>query len=111
MHGRLLLTVVTSGDSRVMISDQANEPHTVAGGDSRGNGLGLKIYVDRVDEVFRRAIGAGAKEEQPLKDHFFGERSGDIRDPFGFTWRIAELVEEVPHDEIERRMHEGAGAK
>jgi PhnB protein len=56
--------------------------------------------------VFWRAIGAGAREEQPLEDRFFGERSGDITDPFGFTWRLAELVEEVPHDEIERRMHQ-----
>jgi PhnB protein len=104
LHGRLLLAVITIGDSRVMISDHANEPQTVAGGDPRGNGLGLKIYVDHVEDVFRRAIAAGATEEAPLKDHFFGERSGDIRDPFGFTWRLAELVEEVPHAEIERRM-------
>jgi PhnB protein len=109
VHGRLLLAVIVIGDSHVMISDHANEPRAVAGGDPRGNGLGLKIYVDRVDDVFRRAIDAGAREEVPVTDHFFGERSGDITDPFGFTWRLAELVEDVPHEEIERRMRHDAG--
>jgi PhnB protein len=105
MHGRLLLAVIAIGDSRVMLSDQANEPAKTAGGDPRGNGLALKIYVDDVDEVFRRAIAAGAREDEPLQDHFFGERSGDVIDPFGFTWRLAGFVEDVPHAEIERRMH------
>jgi PhnB protein len=70
MHGRLLIAVIMIGDSRVMISDHSNEPEKVAGGDPRGNGLGLKIYVDNVDDVFRRAIGAGATELEPLQDHF-----------------------------------------
>jgi PhnB protein len=109
MAGRLLLAVIVIGDSRLMISDQVNEPDKVAGGDPRGNGLGLKIYVDDVDLVFRRAIEAGAREEVPLKDHFFGERSGDVTDPFGFTWRLAQFVEDLPHEEIERRMHQEAG--
>jgi PhnB protein len=109
--GRLLLAVITIGDSHLMISDAANEPDKVAGGDPRGNGLELKIYVDDVDEVFGRAIAAGAKEEEPLADHFFGERSGDVTDPFGFSWRLAQFVEDVPHDEIERRMHREAGTR
>jgi PhnB protein len=109
LHGRLLLAVITIGDSHLMVSDGANEPDKVAGGDPRGNGLELKIYVDDVDEVFRRALAAGATEEQPLTDHFFGERSGDVTDPFGFSWRLAQFVEDVPHDEIERRMHQEAG--
>jgi PhnB protein len=109
MHGRLLIAVIMIGDSRLMISDRSNEPEKVAGGDPRGNGLGLKIYVDDVDDVFRRAIDAGATEAEPLQDHFFGERSGEVTDPFGFTWRLAQFVEDVPHAEIERRMRQEAG--
>jgi PhnB protein len=111
MHGRLLIAVIMIGDSRLMISDHTNEPEKVAGGDPRGNGLGLKIYVDNVDDVFRRAIDAGATEAEPLEDHFFGERSGEVTDPFGFTWRLAQFVEDVPHAEIERRMHREAGER
>lgn len=109
MHGRLLLAVIMLGDSRVMVSDRINEPEKIAGGDPRGNGLGLKIYVDDVDDVFRRALDAGAMEAEPLEDHFFGERSGEVTDPFGFTWRLAQFVEDVPHAEIERRMRQDAG--
>jgi PhnB protein len=71
------------GDSRLMISDHTNEPEKVA----------------------------GATEAEPLKDHFFGERSGDVTDPFGFTWRLAQFVEDVPHAEIERRIAPGSRRK
>jgi PhnB protein len=111
MRGKLLLVVIMIGDSRLMISDHVNEPEKVAGGDPRGNGLGLKIYVDDVDDVFRRALDAGATETEPLRDQYFGERSGELTDPFGFTWRLAQFVEDVPHEEIERRMHEEAREK
>jgi PhnB protein len=92
------------GDSHLMLAAQHVQPKKTAGGNPRGNGLGLKIYVDAVDRVFQRALDAGAKVEEPVQDQFFGERSGDLTDPFGFTWRLAELLEELPHDEIERRM-------
>src|SRR5215218_11244388 len=45
MHGKLLIAVIMIGDSRLMISDQQNDPDKVSGGDPRGNGLDLKIYV------------------------------------------------------------------
>jgi len=113
MHGRVLIAVITIGDSHVMIADRQVEPERPADGDPRGNGLSLKIYVDGVDEVFKRSIDAGATQIEPPTDQFFGERSGDVTDPFGYTWRLAQLLQELPHEEIERRMHEratGAGS-
>lgn len=104
--GQLLLAVVKVGDSRFMIFDQANTPDQIAGGDPRGNGLILKLYVADVDRVFRAAVAAGATETAPVADTYFGERSGMLTDPFGFTWQIAEFREEVPHAIIEQRMHE-----
>ena len=86
-------------------ASKAVEPEKPAGRNPRGNGIGLKIYVDNVDDVFRRAVDAGATVDKPLEDQFFGERSGDVIDSFGFTWRLAQLLEELPHEEIERRMH------
>ncbi|MDQ0466014.1 PhnB protein [Caulobacter ginsengisoli] len=108
MHGRLLVAVILIGDSRLMISDGRNDPAKVSGGNPRGNGLDLKIYVDDLDTVFRRAIENGATQEEALEAKYFGERSGSLVDPFGFTWRLAEFLEEVPHAEIERRMREAA---
>jgi PhnB protein len=107
-EGTLLIVVIVIGDSRLMISAHENEPGRIAGGDPRGNGLVLKLYVDDVDAVFDRAIASGARVEEAIEDHFFGERSGAIVDPFGFTWRVAQFVEDVPHAEIERRMRHEA---
>ena len=110
MHGKLLIAVIKTGDSHLMLAAQEVAPEKPAGGDPRSNGILLKIYVDAVDAVFRRAIEAGARQEEEVADQFFGERSGEVVDPFGFTWRLAALLEEVPHAEVERRMHERAAA-
>jgi len=61
------------------------------------------VYVDRVDEVFKRAIATGAQELQAVKDQFYGDRSGTLKDPFGHTWTIATHIEDVPPDELRKR--------
>jgi PhnB protein len=67
------------------------------------------IYVDDVDAVFARAIAAGGTEVRPVKDQFYGDRSGCLTDPFGHSWTIATHVEDVAPDELERRMKESCG--
>ncbi|HEV7608478.1 MAG TPA: VOC family protein [Steroidobacteraceae bacterium] len=104
LGGRMQLVVIKLGDSRVMLVDRKNEPRRTAGGDPRGNGLMLKLYVENADQTFARALQTGAREETPIEDQYFGERSGMLTDPFGFSWQIAEYKEEVPHDIIEQRM-------
>ena len=106
-HGELLLAVIMIGNSRLMISDRRNDPDKVSGGHPGGNGLDLKIYVDEVDEIYRRALALGATAEDGLEDNYW-ERRGSLVDPFGFSWRLAEFLEDVTHQEIERRMREEA---
>jgi PhnB protein len=103
---RLVLAGIRIGDSHVQLSDRANEQNA---GLEKGGAIGLRIYVDDVDAVFRHALEAGAREIAPVEDKFWGDRLGDIIDPFGFRWRISQHMEEVGHDEIERRMHEKLG--
>ena len=64
----------------------------------------LYVYVQDVDAVFNRAIAAGAKLKKPIQNHFYGDRSGTLVDPFGHTWTIATHVEDVSPEEINRRM-------
>lgn len=109
-NGRLLLAVAKIGDGRIMLFDGQNEPPVPTGGDPRGNGLVLKLYVADVDHVFAQALAAGATEDMRVEDQYFGERSGTLTDPFGFSWQIATYKEEVPHDEIERNMREALGS-
>jgi PhnB protein len=64
------------------------------------------IYVEDVDAVFKRALAAGGTERHPLKDQFYGDRSGTLTDPFGHSWTVATHVEDVAPEEMQRRAAE-----
>lgn len=101
--GKIGHAEIQIGDSHIMLADEYPEmghrsPQTLGGA-----GVSLMIYLDGVDEVYKRAIAAGAKEVQPLKDQFYGDRSGTVQDPYGHVWTIATHVEDVPPEEMEQR--------
>ena len=62
------------------------------------------IYVEDVDRVFRQALAQGATQLRPVVDQFYGDRSGTLADPFGHVWTVATHVEDVPAEEMNRRM-------
>jgi PhnB protein len=66
--------------------------------------VGLHFYVEDVDGVFKRALAAGGKQIRPVQNQFYGDRSGTLIDPFGHTWTVSTHVEDVPPDEMQRRM-------
>ena len=70
----------------------------------------LSLYVPDCDAVFGRCLAAGAVELQPMMDQFWGDRAGEIRDPFGHVWMILTHKEDVSPEEIQSRfdamMHE-----
>jgi len=95
---------VQIGDSVVMLADEfpqmgATGPLTIG-----GTPVGLCVYVENVDTVFQRAIAAGAREERPLQNQFYGDRTGTLIDPFGHKWTIATHIEDVSPAEMEKRM-------
>ena len=67
-------------------------------------GVVLEMYVDDVDGVYQRAVDAGAEARIPLTDTFFGDRYGQLTDPFGHVWALATVLEELTPAEVERRM-------
>ncbi len=69
-----------------------------------GSPITLSIYVPNVDEAFKKAIAAGAKEIMPIKDEFYGDRIGQVIDPYGYKWGIATHIEDVNQEEMQRRM-------
>ena len=94
------------GDSHVMLSDEWPD-YGKLGPKARGGATSsLMIYLDDVDAAFERAIAAGGTAERLVEDQFYGDRSGSIVDPFGHSWMLATHVEDVPADEMERRMAE-----
>jgi PhnB protein len=101
--GQIMHAEIKIGDSMVMLADEhpqmgAKSPQTIG-----GSPVGICLYVEDVDALFKQAIAAGAKEERPVKDQFYGDRSGTIRDPFGHQWTIATHKEDVSPEEMRKR--------
>ncbi len=106
-EGRIGHAEIQIGNSRIMLADEvpdmsdaiAKSPQSLG-----GTTFGLHIYVDDVDAQFQRAVEAGASAKRPVRDQFYGDRSGTIEDPFGHLWTIATHIEDVLTEEIGRRM-------
>jgi PhnB protein len=94
------------GDSVVMVEDASPFMGTKAppAGGFEGSPTALFIYVEDVDAVMDLAVKLGATQERPAQDQFYGDRDGHIIDPFGHRWTVATHVEDVPPDEMMRRM-------
>jgi PhnB protein len=99
------------GGSIIMIGDETpgrGDPSPKALG---GTPVSLFVYVERVDEVFSRALQAGARSLQEPKDQFYGDRTAMFEDPFGHRWNIATHIEDVsPEEMIRRAANAAAGA-
>lgn len=104
--GRIAHAEIKIGDSAIMLADEHPEMGYRSPQSSGGAGVSLMVYVERVDEVFRTCVANGAKELQPVKDQFYGDRSGTLRDPFGHTWTIATHVEDIAPDEMRKRAEQ-----
>lgn len=103
--GKVRHAEVVIGDSPIMLHDEAPEydmsgPKSLDGSPS----VHIFLYVEDVDAVFERAIGAGATELIPVEDHpIEGDRRGGVTDPFGHVWHITTHIEDVSREEIQKR--------
>lgn len=92
------------GNSVVMLADEWPDGPTKSPTNIGGSTAAMFIYTDDVDAMWERAIAEGAEEIFPLELQFYGDKGGRIRDPFGHTWGLAQHVEDVSPEEMERRM-------
>jgi PhnB protein len=97
------------GDSVVMLAEASPEMGGRTPKDLGGTPVTVMLYVEDVDDVFRRAIQAGATEERKVEDQFYGDRAGQFTDPFGHKWFVATHVEDVPPEEMQKRMQSAMG--
>jgi PhnB protein len=109
-NGKLMHTALHIGDSAMFLADEfparCNAP--IQG---RRSPVTLHLYVEDADEVFSRAIVAGAEVSMPMMDAFWGNRYGQVTDPFGHSWSIATRKEIVSAEEADRRAKAMSGAK
>jgi PhnB protein len=104
--GRFMQIELVFGDSQVMIADEFPEFGAVSPLTLGGTYGALTITTDAADVLWERALAEGAQVHSPLQDAFWGERHGQIVDPFGHRWGLAQHLEDVPQDEIVRRAAE-----
>lgn len=102
--GKIGHAEIKIGEGMVMLADESPEmghksPQTLGGAP-----VGMMFYVTDVDAQFAKAIAAGATVKEPLKDQFYGDRSGTLTDPSGHVWTIATHTEDVSPEEMDRRM-------
>ena len=97
------------GDSVIMLSDPFPGSSSPTPQQLGGTPVLLMVYVEDVDDVFARAIKAGAKEIRAVEDQFYGDRSGQFEDPFGHHWNVASHVEDVPPEEMGKRAAAAMG--
>ncbi|VVM93957.1 VOC family protein [Pseudomonas fluorescens] len=68
--------------------------------------VGLHLYVNDVDTSYKQAIAAGAAVVSEVKDQFYGDRSGTLKDPYGHLWFLATRKEDLTQEQIEQRAQE-----
>jgi len=92
------------GDSAIMLSDEWPEGGRFSAETLGQSPVWLTLRVDDVDSFVEHATEAGMKVVRPVADQFYGHRDANLTDPFGYTWGIYTVTEEMPVAEMHRRM-------
>jgi PhnB protein len=98
--GTVMTVELELGDSVVHVASAFPDAGILSPLQIGGTATVLQIDTDDADALWARAIAAGAEPRHELADAFWGERHGQLTDPFGHRWNVAQRVRDVPHDEI-----------
>ncbi len=98
--GRLMSVQLRIGDGMLHVADEFPEMGVLAPPSVGGTAVVLALEVLDAEAAFAQAVAAGATVRQPLADMFWGERHGQLDDPFGHRWNVGQHLCDVPHNEI-----------
>jgi PhnB protein len=104
--GRVAHASLQIGDSKIMLSDQFPQSACKTPKELGGTTIAVFLFVEDVDSAVQDAADAGATVTMEPADQFWGDRLGQVTDPFGHVWQIATHVEDLAPEEIERRGRE-----
>ena len=108
-NGKIMHAELRIGDSIVMLADENPQTGVMSPQTVGGFSVGMHLYVENVDQVIQKAVESGAKLLRPIKNHFYGDRSGTVLDPFGHMWSVATHMEDVSPEEMRKRMTAAMG--
>jgi len=104
--GKLMHAELKLGSGRLMLADEFPSFGSLSPKTLGGSPVVLNLYSEDVDTLFDRAVKAGAVVTMPLGNQFWGDRYGQVTDPFGHRWALGQHVEDVSPEEMERRAKE-----
>jgi PhnB protein len=104
--GKVMHATLKIGDSLFMLADEFPEFGSLSPLSTGAAGFGTHLYVENVDQVFQNAVSAGATVKMPVMDMFWGDRYGQLVDPFGQRWSVGTHKQDLSKAEME----EGAKA-
>jgi PhnB protein len=91
------------GDARIMLCDEFPDHDALSPQTIGGTPVVIHLYVEDVDALTARAIGAGITVLRPVADQFYGDRGGKFEDPYGHRWWIATHNEDISPEELNKR--------
>ncbi len=94
------------GDSIIMMGEEMPQQQCKSAETAGGSPVSIYLYLENVDEVFKKALAAGAEALMPVQEMFWGDRAGTLRDPFGYSWTLATHTRDLTPEQI----REGAKA-
>jgi len=103
--GRLMHGSVRIGDSMLMLVDEAPEWGLLGPQALKGSPVTIHLYVKDVDATIAQAVAAGARVTMPASEMFWGDRYGQLEDPFGHRWSVATHVRDVSPEEMRSAMN------
>lgn len=104
MHAQLRI-----GGSPIMMAQENPAWNCMGPKSLKGTPVTLHLYVADVDAAIERAKQAGATVTMPPADMFWGDRYGQVEDPFGHRWSLATHIRDVPPEEIQKAAEHGCG--
>jgi PhnB protein len=107
--GKLMHACIRIGDSAVMLVDESPKWGALGPKSLKGSPVTIHLFVEDVDAFAKRAVAAGAKITMPIADMFWGDRYGQLEDPFGHRWSVATHVRDMSPDEIQQAMLKTGG--
>jgi PhnB protein len=102
--GRLMHAQIRIGDSAIMLVDEFADRGCLGPKSLKGTPVTLHLYVEDADTFAAQAVAAGAKITLPLEDMFWGDRYGQVEDPFGHHWSVATHIRDVSMEEAQQAM-------
>jgi uncharacterized glyoxalase superfamily protein PhnB len=104
--GKIMHAMIQIGNSIIMLADEFPAMGAVGPNTLGGTSTTLHIYTDDADKLFNQAVSVGATPVMPIADMFWGDRYGQIKDPYGHSWAIATHIRDVSPEEMEKAMKE-----